>query len=131
MAKDASKPKREPWNLKHKRPFNSSQAGRPDIGLLQERLIGPTVVEWSKLEACIQDLIWRCIDLSFEDGRVLTERTDISRLIPVARVLAQRYLTDPLLAEVLEALVRADELREDRNFIIHGTWCTVDPECVA
>jgi hypothetical protein len=32
---------------------------------------------------------------------------------------------------VLDALNRADELRDDRNFIAHGTWCTVYPEGVA
>jgi hypothetical protein len=85
----------------------------------------------SKLHACIEDLIWRLVNLKFEDGRVLTERMDISRLIPIARVLSRRYLKEPILQDVINALLRADEIREDRNFIVHGTWCTVFPEGIA
>ncbi len=127
MSNDTPKPKREPWTLKHKRPFRSNQSPRPEIGQIQERLIGRAIVEWSKLENCIRDLIWSLVSLSFEDGRVLTERTDIARLITVAKVLARRRLEEPLLTEVIDALTRADELRDDRNFIVHGTWCTVEP----
>ncbi len=131
MPDDTSKPKREPWNRKHKAPLRPDQQGRGDISLSQERLIGRVIVEWSKLEQCIQDLIWRFLNLTFEDGRILTERTDITRLITVARALARRKLQDPELTGLLDALTRADELRDDRNFIVHGTWCTVDPEGIA
>jgi hypothetical protein len=131
MAKDTSKAKKEPWNLKHKQVFGPNQVPRPDIGLVQEKLIGRVVVEWSKLEQCIQDLVWRLVNLRFEDGRVLTGRMDVTRVIPIARVLAGRFLSEPLLQEVLEALLRADDLRDDRNFIVHGTWCTVDPPGVS
>jgi hypothetical protein len=132
MAKDTSKPKKEPWNLKHKQPLRSDQVGSPEIGQVQEKLIGRVIVEWSKLEQCIQDLIWRLVNLRFEDGRVITERMDVTRLIAIAKVLSRRHLKDEaLLTEVLDALARADELRDDRNFVVHGTWCTVEPDGIA
>jgi hypothetical protein len=45
--------------------------------------------------------------------------------------LAPRYLDDPHLKVAEEALVLSDFLRDDRNFIIHGSWGTMHPLNVA
>lgn len=131
MPDDTPKPKPKPWKVTHKISFWEGQSTHYEIGLIQQKLIGRLTVEWTRLEFCIHDLVWRMLNLKFEDGRVVTDRMDAVRVIAIARVLAPRYLQDPVLKSVLEALIRADELRDDRNFIIHGTWCTVFPDGIA
>jgi hypothetical protein len=107
------------------------QGANPDIGLIQQRLIGRVVVEWSKLENCLNDLIWRLTGLTFEYGRLLTERMDPSRSIAILRILASKKLQGDDLQKTIDALAAADDLRDDRNFIIHGTWATLLPDGVA
>jgi len=85
------------------------------------------VIEWSKLEACLADVLWQITGLSFEDGRLLTERMDSSRLILLLRVLAARKMEGEAMQALIDALQTADELRGDRNFIVHGNWGTLDP----
>jgi hypothetical protein len=99
----------------------------PEIDAVQEALIGRAVVEWSRLEASLDDLIWTLTGLSFEDGRVLTSRADAKTKISMLHVFAPRYLDDPALTAIEEALVLANSLRDDRNFIMHGSWGTIMP----
>jgi hypothetical protein len=132
MAKDTPKRTTKPRAPKPPViPMRSDQTADHEIGLIQQRLIGRVVVEWSKLENCINDLIWRLTDLTFEDGRLLTERMDVSRSIIILRALAGRKLEGELQQELINALAAADELRDDRNFIIHAAWGTLRPENVA
>ena len=49
--------------------------------MAHERFVGRVVTEWAKLEALLNDLIWTMTGLKIEDGRLLTERQDASRLI--------------------------------------------------
>ena len=109
------------------KPIPDGQTLVPGIDALQERLIGCVVTEWSRLEGALEDMIWTLTGLSFEDGRVLTSRTDAKTKIAMLQVLAPRYLADPTLRKVEEALVLADSLRDDRNFIMHGSWGTMVP----
>ncbi len=52
----------------------------------QERLIGRFVVEWSKLEGALEDLIWHLLKLDMEIGRHITVRMDAISKIKMARV---------------------------------------------
>jgi hypothetical protein len=104
------------------------QTGHPDIGLIQEKWIGRVVVEWSRLEACLHDMIWACAGVSMEDGRVLTARQDVTRLIAMLHVLLPRNLDGDALNKTLDAIEDANRLRDDRNYIAHGTWGTLMPE---
>jgi hypothetical protein len=108
-------------------PMPDGQTVIPGIDAIQEGLIGRVIVEWSRMENTLDDLIWTLAGLTFEDGRVLTSRTDAKTKIAMLMVLAPRHLTDPTLAKVEEALVLADSLRDDRNFIMHGSWGTIQP----
>ena len=56
---------------------------------------------------------------------------DSARLITLLRTLAPRKLEGDVLQELANLLAEADELRDDRNFIAHGTWGTLYPEGVA
>src|SRR5208282_1930576 len=53
-----------------------------------------TSVRVTTLEALLNDLIWAIVGLKIEDGRLLTERQDATRLIAILRGLAERYLVD-------------------------------------
>lgn len=127
MAKNTPKPTRPPRQPKSPIiPLRSDQTTHP-IGLIQEKLIGRVIVEWSKLEGCLHELIWRFAGLSFEDGRLFTERMDSNRLIALLRVLGPRKLDGSALQTFVNVLAAVDELRDDRNFIAHGTWATLEP----
>jgi hypothetical protein len=110
-----------------KLPMPDGQTVVPGIDEVQEKLVGRLIVEWSRLEGMLDDMIWTLTGLSFEDGRVLTGRMDAKTKIAILQVIAPRYLTDPTLTKVEEALVLADSLRDDRNFIMHGSWGTIMP----
>jgi hypothetical protein len=100
------------------------------IGHMEEVLIGRSVWEWTRLENCMLELLWRLTGLSLEDGRLLTERMDPSRTIVLLRSLGPRKLKDDLLQTIIDLLATAEQLRDDRNFIVHGTWHIIDPEGV-
>jgi hypothetical protein len=62
------------------------------VGMQHERLVGRAVIEWSRLEAVLNDLIWCFLNLSFEDGRALTGRADAGTKIALLRLIAPRHL---------------------------------------
>jgi hypothetical protein len=108
---------------------------RPDqtlhaIGTVEHALIGQVVSEWAYLENCLGELILKCTGMSFEDGRLFTARTDASRIIELLRKLAPRKLQGGHLQNLVDVLALADQLRDDRNFIVHGTWAIMMPEGV-
>ena len=76
------------------------------------------------------ELLWRFTGLSFEDGRTVTERMDPARTITLLRFLGPRKLDGERLQSLIDLLATADQLRDDRNFIVHGTWAILDPEGV-
>jgi hypothetical protein len=119
---DKDKPK------KPRDPPREAEDATSEIGLIQEKLIGRVVVQWSKIEAGLDNLIWGMLRLTIEDGRVLTSRIDAQMKIAMVRKLAPRHMTEEPLEKLLKALVLADDIRDDRNFIIHGTWGTLWPE---
>ncbi len=96
--------------------------GDPTIPMSQERWIGRIVAEWAKLEATLDDLIWQFLNLPIEYGRIITARMDATAKIAMLRALSNLAL-DPLLQDYLKEYIdTVDILREDRNFIVHGTW---------
>jgi hypothetical protein len=99
------------------------------VGMLHERLVGRVVIEWSRLESVLNDLIWCFLNVIFEDGRTLTGRADATTKIALLRAIAPRHLTsDDKLEALLLALDTIDASREDRNFIVHGAWGRLAPE---
>lgn len=109
-------------------PPRLGQIADPTIGLIQEKLIGRAIVEWSKLEACLEDSIWRLLDVEIEIGRIITARLDATAKIRMLRELGERLLPQPEWHELSQIVDRIDIRREDRNFIGHGTWGRSLPE---
>jgi hypothetical protein len=98
------------------------------IGPIQEKLIGRVIAEWNRLENILHELIWRFTGMSFEDGRLFTERLDPDRAIKILNVLGSRYLDGDQLQKLIDLLAIADDLRGDRNFVAHGVWSVLQPE---
>lgn len=125
------KPKRKkfvPPKPKHKE-MEPHQKAIFGVGMQHERLVGRAVIEWSRLENVLNDVIWRLLDLSFEDGRSLTGRADANTKIALLRSIAPRHLVDPdKLEALLLALDTIDASRDDRNFIVHGAWGRIAPD---
>ena len=122
LAKDIPKPRRIPRAKKlDPVPLRPDQTTHY-IGQIQEKLIGRVVTQWSLLESVLHRLIWRFTGMSFEDGRLFTERMDANRAIIILQVLGARYLDGEQLQNFIDLLAVADGLRDDRNFIImaHG-----------
>jgi hypothetical protein len=130
LAKDTSKPtvplrqlKLDPVPL---RPDQTLQA----IGATEHVFIGRVVSEWTYLENCLGELLLKCTGMSFEDGRLFTARMDPARLIELLRTLGPRKLQGQHLQILIDLLTISDQLRDDRNFIFHGTWAIMMPEHV-
>jgi hypothetical protein len=128
---DDDKPKRKKF-VPPKPPFKEL---RPDhkpvfgVRMQQERLIGRVAIEWSRLENVLNDVIWRFLNLSFEDGRALTGRDDAATKINLLRVIAPRHLAnEDKLEALLLSLDAIDSIRDDRNFVIHGAWGHIEPD---
>jgi hypothetical protein len=128
VAKDIPKPRRIPRAKKLPPIPKRADQTLNYIGPVQEKLIGRVVAQWSILENVLHHLIWRLTGLSFEDGRLFTERMDSARAILILRILAARYLEGEQLQQFIDLLAAADDLRDDRNFIAHGAWTVLQPE---
>jgi hypothetical protein len=99
-----------------------------DVYLIHQKLIGRLVLSWSLLEGSMQTLIWTFLNLSMSDGRIITSRLDAASMIPILRALGTRFLVPDRLQEFLDDLVTVDGYRNDRNFIVHGTWLVLQPD---
>lgn len=111
--------------------FKNNQYLSPEISDDQISRIGRVIVLWSKLEAAMEDTIWMFLYLDEEDGRIITSRLATDAKMQRLRGLAQRHISEENLAkEFMKRMALADELKDCRNFIVHGTWGTLMPENV-
>ena len=70
----------------------------------------------------MEDLIWTLLKLEIEQGRIVTARMDAVGKIRMLRHLGELEMTEEQFHRLSPALDEIDILREDRNFIVHGTW---------
>jgi hypothetical protein len=130
MTKSTPRPKsrarRPPLPVRPSQP--SEAVATIESHLIHQKLMGRAVLVWALLENCLQALIWAFLNLSMGDGRIITSRLDAGAMIPILRALGIRLLTPARLQEFLDLLITIDEYREDRNFIVHGTWFAVAPQ---
>jgi hypothetical protein len=100
------------------------------VGLVTQKLVGEVIIEWSHVDAGLNQVICQVLKLHLEDGRIILSRLDSQTKIAMLRKLALRHLHGAALTDLLKALKLADEVRDDRNFIAHGNWGTLMPEGV-
>lgn len=110
--------------------FRPDQHFSGDIPEDHYDLTGRIIIAWGKLEAALEDLIWHFLDLSDDDGRIITARLDTRPKLEMLNVLAKRYLAPRKATKLCNVLSLIGELQADRNFIVHGNWGTIFPENV-
>jgi hypothetical protein len=127
MANERKKPKRQKPPIQ---PRRSDQYGTGDVSENQQRLIGLLVLNFAKLEHNIEDAIWSFLGVSIDEGRPLTSRLNTDFKIEMLKSLAKTYLRGELLDDILECADLINGYKEDRNFVVHGSWGTLMPENV-
>jgi hypothetical protein len=97
------------------------------VPMSHEKLVGRFAIEWAKLEAVMDDLIWKFLDIPIEYGRIVTSHLDATGKIKLLNQLIETsfghsspdYILFSYFKEILDHI---DIIRVDRNLIIHGTW---------
>lgn len=113
------------------KPFEDDQSIVPQISVDQTYRIGEVIALWSKLEAAMDALVWEFLGTGMEDGRLVTTELNANAKIQILRSLGNRHLPNETnRRHFAETMKYVGELKEARNFIVHGTWGTLKPENV-
>jgi hypothetical protein len=94
----------------------------------QERRLGRLCMTWARIEDAMQEILWILLNVPLEDGRVMTAGADANRKLQWLGGFANKHLTGEELQSLKTILARIDEVRQDRNFAVHGSWGTIEPE---
>jgi hypothetical protein len=90
-----------------------------------EKLIGRFVAAWSDVELVIGLLVWAILNVDEDDGKIISAAVDASVKVTWVRAFAARHLELEDQREIAEILSKLDAIRESRNLIVHGQWCTM------
>ena len=121
MAK-TSRPQKPPITL-----LKDGENITPTTGLKHEKLLGRFVSTWSRFESSMELLIWELFGLDMAYGRIITTRLDASSRIQMLKLLGKQVFSGVNLLKFEKYLNEIDQIRDDRNFIIHATWFTRHP----
>jgi hypothetical protein len=126
-----TKSRKRPTRIKPPiQPRREDQYGTAEVSEEQQRWIGLVIINWSKIEQNIEDVIWSFLGLDLEAGRLVTARLNAEMKINLLSALSRTYLAGELLEDALECINFINGYKEDRNFIAHGSWHTLMPENV-
>jgi hypothetical protein len=89
--------------------------------------IGRVCAKWAQLESAMQDILWQMLGVPIDDGRVITSSTDATRKLQWLYGFAGKHLNGDEWDRLKAILEETDAVRLDRNFIVHGSWCTHVP----
>jgi hypothetical protein len=126
----ASRPKTPRRQKPPIQPRRSDQYGTGDVSPDQQRLIGLVVLNFAKLAHNLEDVLWSFLGLTIDEGGPLTSRLSTDFKIEMFKSLAKAHLRGDLLDDTLECAQLINGYKEDRNFIVHGSWGTLMPENV-
>lgn len=107
-----------------------NQRFEPHVSLTHEKLIGRAIIEFSRLDQLLSELIWHILKLEMKDGRLITTRMPPENKIAMLQTLVPRHCDNFQSRAILGALAYVELIREDRNFIAHGLWGTLRPDNV-
>lgn len=125
MAKSRKGPIRQKPPALPRRP---GQYAISDVPAEQQRLIGLVVLNWAKLEHDIEEAIWAFLSLDIDQGRAVTSRLSADTKIELLKSLVMAYFTQDIrLNDILDCLDVITIQKEDRNFIVHGSWVMLMP----
>jgi hypothetical protein len=108
--------------------LRQGQMLRPSITMQHERLIGRFCVAWSKLETSLDDFIWDLLEFQIELGRVITKGFQVERKIQMLRDIGSVKCPKEIFDKMDETLKKIENMKEDRNFVFHGSWWTMLPD---
>ena len=88
--------------------------------------IADAVTSFAKLEMAIEELIWAFVGVSISHGRMLT-RMDTRPKFELLKKLVLEFVPVEQRKTIAPHLWKGlDQLREDRNDIVHGAWAILD-----
>ena len=98
--------------------------------MLQERLIGRVVVVWAKLEGMLNDLIWAIQGKAMADGKKRHRKNANYAPDQNSKKSSERHSYPKGLSEesaqTTALLDEIDNIKNQRNLIVHGTWGQLD-----
>ena len=111
-------------------PLRADQWPHFDVSVEQQQLIGLLVLNWSKLETDIDGAIWAFLELEMDQGRLITTKLNTDVNIELLRAQVNTYCAGDLLDDILQVIDFIGVYKEDRNFVVHGSWGTLKPDNV-
>lgn len=99
------------------------------IGCELASRLGQVVMRWSAVEGCLSHLLATLVNADPVAMSVITENVTNSIQAQSIRTLLYVQLHKEVgIGEVLDHLTKADDLRADRNALVHGLWDTTSCE---
>lgn len=87
------------------------------------RAIGEVASMWNLTEMYAQNLIWHFLGIDCKKGRVLTNDLASVKKLELFKNLTVRWVPEKAWQnEILAIHKEANELRAERNKIVHGAW---------
>ena len=94
-----------------------------DTMLELQQGIGDICVTWAGFEHQTELLLWQLLELSEDDGKLVTTKLDIRPRLEMLAALADRKIENTEAKERLaKALEIVTQVQPDRNLIVHGQW---------
>jgi hypothetical protein len=86
--------------------------------------IGRVAAYWSRVEHCVQGILWRLLKVEADVGRHITATLRPDTHLDLVTVLCRCGLapTETLCNGALELVERIKHLRGDRIAVVHGPW---------
>lgn len=103
------------------------QSASPDIPAEHITLIGHVVLEWSRLEKSLEELIWAYLGVDVDEGRIITARLDARYKMNMFRGLAEVLMQENDFSDMRRILHRMAELYSVRSLVVHGNWFVEKP----
>lgn len=98
------------------------EKAKPIDSELTSRL-GQIVTRWSVLENWLSHMLASVVGAEAAPMSIITANVSTNTIIQWMRTTLNVHVhKQPELQEVLDLLTRADELRGDRNALVHGVW---------
>ena len=102
---------------------------QPDSSIASELAarLGEIVMRWSAVEGCLAHLLATLLNADPVALSVITDGvTNATQAQSIRTLLYAQLHNQAGIGEMLDHLTRADDLRADRNALVHGLWDTTD-----
>jgi hypothetical protein len=93
---------------------------KPEIPAALEAVIGRAIIQWSRTEQAIEELIWHFLGLPISEGRVITSPLDAKYKISMLRGLGIQRIKGNRIKDFHTVIKRLRSLYEHRSTMAHG-----------